>query len=117
MISVIGAGSWGSAIYYAIKQKEDVVITSRRKRDIDGFVSLKEALKREYLIIVVAAQFIKEFLEESKDYIKNKKILVASKGIDVKEEKFLNEIFERYVDSKNLAFLSGPSFAKEVMQK
>jgi len=116
MISVIGAGSWGSAIYYALKQKEDVVITSRRKRNIDGFVSLKEALKKEYLIVVIAAQFIREFLEENKNYIKDKKILVASKGIDIKEEKFLNEIFEKYIDSNNLAFLSGPSFAKEVMQ-
>jgi glycerol-3-phosphate dehydrogenase (NAD(P)+) len=43
-------------------------------------------------------------------------LLVASKGIDRDELKFLNEIFEEYVDSKNLAFISGPSFAKEVKE-
>ena len=117
MISVIGAGAWGSALFYALKEKNDVVITSRKKRNIEKFVSLDEALENEYLVIVIAAQAIKNFLKENKDRLKNKKILCASKGIDVDELKFLNEIFEEYIDSNNLAFLSGPSFAKEVMQK
>ena len=116
MVSVIGAGAWGSAIYHAISQKIDAVITSRRKRNIEGFVSLEDALKNEYLIIVIASQSIREFLIKNKEKIKNKKILVASKGIDNKTNKFLNEIFEEFIDSKNLAFISGPSFAKEVKE-
>ena len=117
MISVIGAGAWGSALFYALKEKNDVVITSRKKRNIENFVSLDKALENEYLVIVIAAQAIKNFLKENKDKLKNKKILCASKGIDTQELKFLNEIFEEYIDSNNLAFISGPSFAKEVMQK
>ena len=114
MISVIGAGSWGSALFYAISQKTKAVITSRRKRYINGFVSIEEALKSEYIVMVIASQEIKNFLK--KYDLSNKKILVASKGIDTEKLKFLNEIFEEYVDSQNLAFISGPSFAKEVMQ-
>ena len=115
MISVIGAGAWGSALYYAIKQvKSDVLITSRKKRNIEGFVDLNDALKNKYILISIAAQSIKEFLK--KVDLSDKKILVASKGIDNEELKFLNEIFEEYVDSKNLAFISGPSFAKEVKE-
>jgi glycerol-3-phosphate dehydrogenase (NAD(P)+) len=115
MISIIGAGSWGSALFHAIRQKnKNVVISSRKKRQIDGFVDMKEALKNEYIIIVIAAQAIKDFLK--KYDLKNKKILVASKGIDREKLKFLNEIFEEYVSTKNLAFLSGPSFAKEVKE-
>ena len=117
MISIIGAGAWGSALFYALKEKNEVVITSRKKRDIENFVSLEEALKNEYLIIVIAAQAIREFLEKNKDKLKNKKILCASKGIDTKSLKFLNEIFEKYINKNNLAFLSGPSFAKEVKEK
>jgi glycerol-3-phosphate dehydrogenase (NAD(P)+) len=116
MVSVIGAGAWGSAIYHAISQKTKACITSRRKRDIEGFVDIEEALKNEYLIIVIAAQAIRGFLEKYGEKMKNKKILVASKGIDNQTYKFLNEIFEEWVDEKNLGFISGPSFAKEVKQ-
>ena len=115
MISIIGAGAWGNALYYAIKQvRSDALITSRKKRNIEGFVDLSEALKSEYILISIASQSIKEFLK--KVDLSDKKILVASKGIDNEELKFLNEIFEKYVDSKNLAFISGPSFAKEVKE-
>jgi len=115
MISVIGAGAWGSALYSAIKRVEpNALITSRTKRSIPGFVELKEALKNEYVLIVIASQAIKGFLKTID--LKNKKILVASKGIDSEKLKFLNEIFEEYVSSDSLAFISGPSFAKEVKE-
>ena len=115
MISIIGAGAWGSVLYYAIKQvRSDALITSRKKRNIEGFVDLSEALKSEYILISIASQSIKEFLKSVN--LSNKKILVASKGIDNEKLKFLNEIFEEYVDANNLAFISGPSFAKEVKE-
>jgi glycerol-3-phosphate dehydrogenase (NAD(P)+) len=115
MIGIIGAGSWGSALYHALKQRnKDVVITSRRKRNIENFVNFEKALKKEYIIIVIAAQAVKDFLK--KYDLRGKKFLVASKGIDKDELKFLNEIFEKYIESENLAFVSGPSFAKEVKE-
>jgi len=117
MISIIGAGAWGSALFHAIKQKiPNTVITSRRKRNIEGFVEIKKAFENEYIIIVIAAQAIREFLEIHNKDLRDKKILVASKGIDVKENKFLNQIFAKYIDENNIAFISGPSFAKEVKQ-
>lgn len=42
------------------------------------------------------------------------KVLVASKGIEASSGRFLNEIYSKYVDEKNLGFISGPSFASEV---
>jgi len=66
MISVIGAGAWGSALYYAIKQvRSDVLITSRKKRNIEGFVDLNKALKNEYILISIASQSIKDFFKRS----------------------------------------------------
>ena len=116
MIGIIGSGAWGSALFKALSLKNNVIITSRKKRKIRNFVTIEEAFKREYIIIVIASQAINEFLKKNYKNLKNKKILIASKGIDNKECKFLNELFEKYVDKNNLAFLSGPSFAKEVMQ-
>jgi glycerol-3-phosphate dehydrogenase (NAD(P)+) len=113
-LSVIGAGKWGEALYNAFKINNKVKITSRTPRNIEGFVNLDEALKSEYLVISVATQSLKEFLK--KIDLKNKKILVASKGIDRENFKFINEIYEEFVDRDNLSYIGGPSFAKEVME-
>ena len=114
-IGVIGAGKWGSALAFALSEKNDVYIYSRNKRDREDFVSLEEILQCEYLIITVPAQAVSSWLEES--FVFNgQKILVASKGIEASTGRFLNEIYKEYVPDENIAFLSGPSFATEVMQ-
>lgn len=114
-ISIIGAGKWGRALYHAYSQKNDVVITSRNKYDIDNFVSMDEALDREYLILVIPAQSIREWLE-SRFVDRGQKILVAAKGIEIKTGSLLNEILYQYLPSNRVAFLSGPSFAAEVIK-
>lgn len=115
-IAIIGAGKWGSALYNALSEKNECVITSRTKRDLPNFVGFDEALGCQMLVFVIAAQHTAEFLAHNFTN-KNQKILVASKGIDAKSGKFLNEIYEQYIDKSNLAYLSGPSFAAEVVQK
>ncbi len=114
-IAVIGAGKWGQALYHAYSQKNDVVIHSRTARDIEHFVSLDEALEREYLIMAIPAQFVRSWMEEHFED-RGQKILVAAKGIETSTGDFLNEIYERFVPSDRLAYISGPSFAAEVMQ-
>ncbi len=114
-VAVIGAGKWGQALAFALGRKCDVVITSRRKRDIDGFVTLDEALEREMVVMAIPAQAAREWLKNHYDF-KNHKILVAAKGIEAKTGAFLNEIFEEFVPPSHLTYLSGPSFAKEVLQ-
>ena len=116
MIGIIGAGAWGSAIFHALSIKNRVFITSRKKRNMPNFVSLEEIFDNKYIVIVISAQHIGEFIKNHKNELKNKKILVASKGIDNKKLKFLNEIFEEYLDNENICFLAGPSFAKEVKE-
>lgn len=49
--------------------------------------------------------------------LKNKKILLASKGIDTQSGRFLDEIFSAFVKRENFCVLSGPSFSAEVLQK
>ena len=114
-ISVYGAGKWGSALYYAISQNHSIRLSSHRLRNFTYFVPPKEAYNSKYLIIAISAQKIKEWLENDFKY-NGQKILLASKGIDAKSGKFLNEIFQQYVPQDNLAYLSGPSFATEVLQ-
>jgi glycerol-3-phosphate dehydrogenase (NAD(P)+) len=114
-VGIIGAGKWGTALAFALSEKCEVYITSRTQRDMKNFVSLEEILKLEYLIIAIPAQQISSWLQENFIY-NNQKILVAAKGIEATTGKFLNEIYEKYVPDANIAFLSGPSFATEVMK-
>lgn len=114
-IAVIGAGKWGSALHFALSEKQEVLITSRTPKDIKNFVDLKTALECEYLIIAIPAQEIRFWLKENFVF-KGQKILVASKGIEAGTGKFLNEIYAKFVPEKNVGFISGPSFATEVMQ-
>ena len=114
-VGVIGAGKWGTALAFALSEKCEVYITSRTPRDVKNFVSLEEILKLEYLVIAIPAQQISSWLKD-KFVFENQKILVASKGIEATSGKFLNEIYEEHIPKENLAFLSGPSFASEVMK-
>ncbi|MDO9266625.1 MAG: NAD(P)H-dependent glycerol-3-phosphate dehydrogenase [Sulfurimonas sp.] len=114
-VGVIGAGKWGTALAFALSEKCEVYITSRTPRDMKNFVSLEDILKLEYLVIAIPAQQVSSWLEDNFIY-NNQKILVAAKGIEATTGKFLNEIYEKYVTNENIAFLSGPSFATEVMK-
>jgi glycerol-3-phosphate dehydrogenase (NAD(P)+) len=114
-IAVIGAGKWGQALHFALSQKNKVLISSRTKKDINNFVTLEEALKCEYLIIAIPAQSIRQWLKENFIFT-NQKILVAAKGIEANTGAFLKEIYEEFVPTENLGFISGPSFATEVMK-
>ncbi len=114
-LGIIGAGKWGTALYTALSQKVDCLITSRSKKDLKDFTSLDEVLKCEYLLIAIPAQQIRAWLKDNYIY-NNHKILVASKGIESSSGDFLLDIYSEYVPKENLAFISGPSFASEVIK-
>jgi len=114
-IAIIGAGKWGQALYHAYSQNNDVVIHSRSTKEIENFVSLDEALGREYLVMAIPAQFVRRWMEEHFED-RGQNILVAAKGIETSTGSFLNEIYGDFIAAERLAFISGPSFAAEVQQ-
>lgn len=114
-IAVIGAGKWGQALHFALSSKQKCLITSRTKKDIKNFVDLETAMDCEYLVIAIPAQQIKQWLKDNFVF-KGQKILVASKGIEANTGEFLNEIYAKFVPEKNVGFISGPSFAAEVIK-
>lgn len=114
-IGVVGAGKWGSALAYALSEKNEVVITSRTPRDVPNFVSLKEALSCEYIVMAIPAQQVSKWLEENFEF-NGQKVLVVAKGIESSTGRFLNDIYKPYVPDANIAFLTGPSFAVEVQK-
>ncbi len=116
-IGIIGAGKWGEALAFALSQNPNnkVKITSRHPRELPNFVPLEKVLLMEYLVIAISAQHVREWMQTHFRF-NNQKILVASKGIEVQTGAFLNEIFGAFLPQENLAYISGPSFAAEVIK-
>ncbi len=114
-MAIIGAGKWGQALYHAYSEDNDVVIHSRTEREIENFVSLDEALDREYLVMAIPAQFARKWMENNFED-RGQKVLVAAKGIETSTGAFLNDIYGDFLPAERLAFISGPSFAAEVQK-
>lgn len=114
-LAVIGGGKWGQALAFAFAQNTSVYITSRTPKNLPNFVTLNEALKSPYLVITIPAQEIAHWLKENFIF-SGQKILVAAKGIEASSGRFLNEIYSEFIPSSHIGFLSGPSFAAEVIQ-
>jgi glycerol-3-phosphate dehydrogenase (NAD+) len=71
-----------------------------------------------YIIHAVPVQYTREFLQTVKDYIPaNVPILSASKGIETSSLGFMADILKECLgEDRSYAFLSGPSFAREICE-
>ncbi|RDU60994.1 NAD(P)H-dependent glycerol-3-phosphate dehydrogenase [Helicobacter marmotae] len=130
-ISVFGGGVWGRALAFALAEKNNVNITSRR--DISSLlaplneelskkqcqvikqVAHQDALNAQYFVMAIATSALREWLSCAA-LPQDIKILCASKGIESGSGAFVSDIMEEYVVHKNIAYLCGPSFASEVVQ-
>lgn len=138
-IGVIGAGGWGTALAIHLFRKkfnvslwfhseETLKVVKENKENIyylPGFIlpneikltnNLEEVVDiSEILILVVPSQHFREIVKKiSKDKIRNKLLLIASKGLEMKTGKRMSEVLKEELDSSNFATLSGPNFSKEV---
>lgn len=115
MLCVIGAGKFGSALYEGFKDQIKTQLCSATKKA--GFTPLEQGLKSEYLLFALSTQHTRSWLEKNYKFSDKHKILIASKGIEVKNGSFLDEIYSSFIPKERLCFLSGPSFAKEYLAK
>ena len=140
-IAVIGAGSWGTTLACLLAEKEydvslwafehDLVetihntgINSVYLPDVQLPANLKvtydieEAVKKSrYVLNVVPTQFTRSVFKEVLKYIpENVVIISASKGIENGTLMTVSSILKQ-ITGHQVAVLSGPSFAKEVIRK
>ncbi|GHV07383.1 glycerol-3-phosphate dehydrogenase [NAD(P)+] [Campylobacterota bacterium] len=115
-LAIIGAGKWGQALQEAFLQSGiEACILSRSDRKLPNRVSTADAMKAKLLVMALPVQVTGAWLE-SNFVFSDQRILVASKGIETASGRFLNELFAGYAPAQNLAFLSGPGFAAEVIR-
>ena len=71
----------------------------------------------DLLIIAIPTTFVSSLTKEMAPYIKNHHILIASKGIEKRNGQLISEILEENLDTSNIAVISGPTFAKDLISK
>lgn len=140
-VAVIGAGSWGTTLACLLVEKGyDVSLWSFEKevaREINSSSTnstympgailpaglkatnnLEDAVKKaRYILNVVPTQFTRSvFMEAARHLHKDTIIVSASKGIEQKTMLTVSSVIREITGDRG-AVLSGPSFAKEVMNK
>ncbi|HPU42906.1 MAG TPA: NAD(P)H-dependent glycerol-3-phosphate dehydrogenase [Dictyoglomaceae bacterium] len=143
-ISVFGGGSWGTTIADILQEKGySVCLWVRDREKAKKFSETKENMfylpgyklnsdlkitsdieeatyNPQIAVFSIPIQGLREFLRNSKDHLKSIPYFVnTGKGIEIGSLKRPSEIIteELNVSEQKVATISGPSFAKEVMER
>ena len=138
-ISVLGAGSWGTAlslllhnnghevILWSIIEDEVKMLQQKRQHEskLPG-VKLPDEMEitsdlsysvkdRDVLILAVPSPFTRSTAHSMRELVRDGQILVnVAKGIEESTLMTLSEIIEQEIPQADVAVLSGPSHAEEV---
>ncbi len=109
------------------KEKQQLEKTRQNAKLIPNFkisekikitTNIEECIKgKDLLIIAIPSSFFASVIQEMKPFIREEPILIATKGIEQGTCLFMNQILEKYIDTKNIAVISGPSFAIDLVSK
>lgn len=135
-ISIIGTGAYGLSVALSLLKKNKSIkmwVESEERaeflnnnRDNSGIlpnIVIPETIEfsndyenvisgSDIIFIAVAAKFVGPVAESLSKYnIKNKHFCILSKGIEQNTCEFVTDVFKRYIKTKKLAVISGPSFA------
>ena len=126
-VVIVGSGSWGKALAHTLSiNKKKVLIYSRNPEDKKYKFNSKNILQTNDktdifshdspIVIATPVKSLVDIGELVKNNNYHEPIILACKGIDSKLGLFPSQIISQYTPSENVAVLSGPSFAAEVMQ-
>ena len=134
-VAILGTGAYGLALANMFNQNDNDIIlwtkykeekekleTERETKSLPGIkfpdnfkfsYNMKEAVKeRDLIVFAVPAGAVNDVSKElSKYYKKNQHICIASKGIEQNTCLFVNDVLNKYIKTKNLAVISGGTFA------
>lgn len=137
-ISILGGGSWATAMAHNLSEKHDVLLYVRSKENYDNInihhenkkylknyklssniratQDIKEIFKNKIVVNAIPTQNIRGMLEEFSEFFPKDTIIVnLSKGIEKNTYKRISEIFYEFLPNCKFACLSGPSHAEEVI--
>ncbi len=138
-VSVIGAGSWGTALAVVLEKnehsvtvwsilEEEVKMLSEKREHVDKLpgvklaesivftTDLEKAVKgMDMIVLAVPSPFIRSTSANMKPYVAKGQLIVnVSKGIEENTLMTLPDIIQEEIPQAEVAVLSGPSHAEEV---
>ena len=140
-IGIIGTGAYGLALaiqfnenrnnkvrmWTKFEEEKNEIVTYRQNKkvlpgvkipkEIEISTNMEEVVKSsDIIVIAVPAAFVGDVSKEIKKYYnKNQQFVLASKGIERGSCLFVDEIFKKYIKTKNYCVISGPSFAVDIV--
>jgi len=123
-ITIIGNGQIGNAILYLLKEssknkKEELLIDMYDKNNSKN--TCKKTLEdsvggSDFVFLCVPSWYLDKILKEISSYIKKDTIFISlSKGIDTTSQESVDELIEKNIKKAKYALISGPMFAKEII--
>lgn len=138
-VGLFGSGAYGMALSSILVhnrhevmmwtkfEEETIKKTRKNEKYLPGYTiepevevtsSVEECIKgSDLLIIAIPAAYVDSLCREMQPYIKDNQILIATKGIEQGTGLFMNELVEKYLDTQNIAVISGPTFAIDLISK
>ena len=94
------------------------IIDYKLKSNISFTMNLEELSdESRAIIIAIPAKFLKETIKELKPFYHNQPILIATKGMVKENNLLIHEYLQKELNTNNIACISGPSFAKDIILK
>lgn len=135
-IGIVGGGAWGSALAHTFVRKHEVLVYDRNPKKVelinrgiypaDTSLRLNEKVKAtsnfeeilnfsDVVVVSVPAQVVREVLKKFPQGF-NKPLINTAKGVEKETFKTLSEVVGEILPESEYFILSGPSFAREVVQ-
>lgn len=140
-ITILGAGAYALCLALRLyNNKNKVIVWSKLDSEINELTKTKMNSKAlpgtimpsgilyttntkmalegsDIVVIAVATRFLPSVCDEIATFVKDKHIVIASKGINEEYNDFASNIVKNKLKTKKLCTISGPSFAKDMVNK
>ena len=100
------------------RRADNYIPNYKIKETIKFTTNVEECIRdKDLLIIAIPAAFVDSLCIEMKPFIKGNNILIATKGIEQGTGLFMHEIVKKHLNTRNVAVISGPTFAVDIVTK